>query len=81
MRHTWGRSHTRLTLRTAARDSEGGAADEACMRAEPHQAGAAKYRWETIRYALDSTSRTLRLCAILLVVSTPPCLITVLIRR
>jgi hypothetical protein len=35
---------------------------------EPHHAGA---RWETIRYALDSNARTLRLCLILLVVSVP----------
>jgi hypothetical protein len=38
-------------------------------------------RWETIRYALDSTSRTVRLCAILLVASIPPCVIAVLVRR
>jgi hypothetical protein len=38
-------------------------------------------RWETIRYALDSTARTVRLCAIMLVASTPPALLTVLIRH
>lgn len=29
-------------------------------------------RWETIRYALDSTPRTVRLCMIMLVASIPP---------
>ena len=29
-------------------------------------------RWDTIRYALDSNARTLRLCLILLVASIPP---------
>jgi hypothetical protein len=29
-------------------------------------------RWETIRYAIDSTSRTVRLCMIVLVTSLPP---------
>jgi hypothetical protein len=30
---------------------------------------AGQYKWETIRYALDKTSRTVRLCMILLVMS------------
>lgn len=29
-------------------------------------------RWETIRYALDSNARTLRLCVILLVMALSP---------
>ena len=29
-------------------------------------------RWETIRYALDSTPRTARLCVILIAASLPP---------
>ena len=40
---------------------------------------AAEGRWETIRYALDSTSRTVRLCVIMLVVSIPPGAFTVLL--
>jgi hypothetical protein len=51
------------------------------IRAELRQADTVKYRWETIRYALGSTRRTLRLCAILLMPSIPVCLITILIRR
>jgi hypothetical protein len=38
-------------------------------------------RWGTIRYALDSTARTLRLCAIILVSGIPPGLLALLIRR
>jgi hypothetical protein len=36
-------------------------------------------RWGTIRYALDSTGRTVRLCAITLVAGTPPAVITLLL--
>ena len=32
-------------------------------------------RWTTIRYALDSTARTVRLCAIILVAGVPPVVI------
>jgi hypothetical protein len=49
----------------------------ALSRRERRQA--AEGRWETIRYALDSTSRTVRLCVIMLVVSTPPGALTVLL--
>jgi hypothetical protein len=30
------------------------------------------HSWETIRYALESNARTVRLCAIMLVASVPP---------
>ena len=36
-------------------------------------------RWGTIRYALDSTGRTVRLCAITLVAGTPPAVVTLLL--
>ena len=36
-------------------------------------------RWATIRYALDSNSRTVRLCAITLVTGAPPAVITLLL--
>jgi hypothetical protein len=38
-------------------------------------------RWGTIRYAIDSTARTVRLCMILLVASSFPYLLVLLIRR
>jgi hypothetical protein len=38
-------------------------------------------RWDTIRYAIDSNARTVRLCLIVLVASIPPGLLTLLIRR
>jgi hypothetical protein len=38
-------------------------------------------RWETIRYAIDSTSRTVRLCMILLVPSITGGVIAFLIHR
>jgi hypothetical protein len=38
-------------------------------------------RWGTIRYALDSNARTLRLCIIVVVCSIPPGLLALLIRR
>jgi hypothetical protein len=38
-------------------------------------------RWGTIRYAIDSTARTVRLCAIILVTSSFPCLLALLIRH
>jgi hypothetical protein len=45
---------------------------------EGHPAG----RWETIRYALESNSRTLRFCVIILVADLVlPALITVLVHR
>jgi hypothetical protein len=44
-----------------------------------HDAGTC--RWETIRYALDSTARTLRLCLIVLVAGIPPGLLMLLVRR
>lgn len=49
----------------------------ALSRRERRQA--AEGRWETIRYALDSTSRTVRLCVIVLVLSIPPGAFTVLL--
>jgi hypothetical protein len=42
---------------------------------------AAGNRWGTIRYALDSTARTLRLCLIMLAASVPPALLALLIKR
>jgi hypothetical protein len=36
-------------------------------------------RWATIRYALDSKGRTLRLCVITLVAAAPPAMITLLL--
>ena len=47
-----------------------------------HRAG--EIKWETIRYALDQTSRTIRLCVILIVSSAAtaaPFLILALARR
>lgn len=41
----------------------------------------AAHRWETIRYALDSNARTVRLCVIMLVASIPPGLLLILVRR
>lgn len=38
-------------------------------------------RWGTIRYGIDSTARTVRLCAIILVTSSFPCLLALLIRH
>lgn len=38
-------------------------------------------KWETIRYAIDRTARTARLCAIMLVRGVPPGLIALLICR
>jgi hypothetical protein len=48
------------------------------QRASSH---AAACRWDTIRYAIDSNARTVRLCAIVLVASIPPGLLILLIRR
>lgn len=45
---------------------------------DPHRA---ECKWETIRYALDSTPRTVRLCIIWLVASIPLCVITILVYR
>jgi hypothetical protein len=42
---------------------------------------AAPDRWGTIRYALNSTPRTVRLCVILLVAGTPAEVFAYLIRR
>lgn len=36
-------------------------------------------RWATIRYALDSNGRTVRLCVITLVAAAPPAVITLLL--
>ena len=36
-------------------------------------------RWATIRYALDSNGRTVRLCVITLVAAVPPGVITLLL--
>jgi hypothetical protein len=36
-------------------------------------------RWATIRYALDSNGRTVRLCVITLVAAVPPAVITLLL--
>jgi hypothetical protein len=49
------------------------------VRGEPRQVVANK--WETIRYALDSTARTVRLCIIVLVASVPPGILAFLIHR
>ena len=38
-------------------------------------------RWDTIRYVVDSNSRTVRLCLTMLVASIPPGLLTLLIHR
>ena len=38
-------------------------------------------RWGTIRYAIDSTARTVRLCAIILVTSSFLCLLALLTRH
>jgi hypothetical protein len=38
-------------------------------------------RWSTIRYALSSNARTLRLCVIVLVIGIPPALLAVLIHH
>ena len=40
--------------------------------AQRHRAQAAANRWGTIRYAIDSTPRTIRLCVILLVTTGVP---------
>ena len=37
--------------------------------------------WETVRYAIDSTARTLRLCAIMLTAVFPTILMTLLIHH
>jgi hypothetical protein len=50
-------------------------------RVEQATAAAGNNRWGTIRYALDSTARTLRLCLIMLVASVPPGLVALLIKR
>jgi hypothetical protein len=50
-------------------------------RVEQQPALAAGNRWGTIRYALDSTARTLRLCLIMLAASIPPALLMLLIRH
>lgn len=50
-------------------------------RGEHRAAPASGNRWATIRYALDSNARTLRLCLILVAASVPPGLIAILIRR
>jgi len=49
------------------------------VRRDPRRAAACK--WDTIRYALDSNARTLRLCLIVLVASIPSGLLASLIRR
>jgi hypothetical protein len=41
----------------------------------------ASCKWETVRYALDSTARTVRLCVILLVLVTVPTLLMLLAWR
>lgn len=51
----------------------------ALRRRERQQA--AEGRWEIIRYAHDSTSRTVRLCVIMLVASIPPGAFTVFVIR
>jgi hypothetical protein len=42
---------------------------------------AAANRWDIIRYAIDDTARTVRLCAIILVTSSFPCLLALLIHH
>jgi hypothetical protein len=38
-------------------------------------------KWEIIRYAIDSTPRTIRLCVILLAASIPPGLVALIIHH
>lgn len=49
-------------------------------RSRPAADGAAS-RWQTIRYALDSNARTLRLCLIMIVASVPPSVLAWLVRH
>jgi hypothetical protein len=48
-------------------------------RSDPRQREAATTRWAVISYALDSTRRTVRLCAIMLAAAIPPGLLTLLL--
>ena len=50
-------------------------------RGDPRQRHAAATRWTVIFYALGSTRRTVRLCAIMLAAAIPPSLLTLLLRR
>ena len=47
----------------------------------PRRRHAAASRWTTICYALESTARTVRLCAIMLAASIPPGMLALLIRH
>jgi hypothetical protein len=47
---------------------------DSAMTDSGRQAGAS--RWATIRYAIDSNSRTVRLCTIMLVAGFPPAVVT-----
>lgn len=38
-------------------------------------------KWEIVRYAIDSTPRTIRLCLILLAASMPPGLVALIFHR
>jgi hypothetical protein len=49
------------------------------LREEAQQARTSK--WQTILYALDSTARTVRLCVIVLVASTPADLAVFVLHR
>jgi hypothetical protein len=50
-------------------------------RGDPRQRHVAATRWEAIIYALGSTRRTVRLCAIMLAPAIPPTLLALLLRR
>ena len=49
------------------------------LRRESRQIAASK--WGTIRYAIGSTARTIRLCTIILVTSIPPGLVALIIHH
>jgi hypothetical protein len=50
-------------------------------RDQPGQKNPAANRWTVVCYALDSTARTLRLCAIMFAIGVPPGLVALLVRR
>ena len=51
------------------------------IRLEPRQRNATANKWGTIRYALGSNARTVRLCMIMFAASIPPGLLALLFRR
>lgn len=48
---------------------------------DPRHRRTAVTRWAVIFYALGSTRRTVRLCAIMLATAIPPALLALLLRR